>query len=185
MILQTILMYLLICSAPLIYGVGIKNLVDVSEKPDANLALYLKSVLCVGISILLTWFITSILLIPYNLSMLFPFFALLISSIFSILLQQVFYSLLKVETAEFSVTFFSVLLAISDGTSLLHSFLIGVTTVTSFYILVFLLFSIRKKSRFVKVAPDFNTGSLILVAMACIILALYGWNVSWLNTEVF
>lgn len=185
MIFQTVFMYLVICSTSLIYGVGIKNLVDVSKKLEHAFVLYLKSLLCVLISVPLTWLITNLLLLPYNLYMLFPFFVVLISVFFSILLQQIFYTVLKVNTAEFSVTFFSVLLAISDGTTLLHSFIIGVVAVSSFYVLAVLLFTIRKKNRFVKVAADFNTGSLILVAMACIILALYGWNISWLTMEVF
>lgn len=184
MIFQTILMYTIICST-LIYGVGIKNLIDVSKKMKHTLVLYLKSFLSVSISVLLTWLITSNLLTPYNLSMLFPFFALLISTLFSIFLQQLFSRFLKIDTAEFSVTFFSVLLAISDGTTLLYSFLIGITAVSTFYLLALLLFMIRKKNRFVKVAPGFNAGSLILITMACIILALYGWNVSWLNVEAF
>lgn len=185
MIVQTIFIYMIISSTSLIHGIGLKKLVEDSQKPIDTLLFYAKSIILVTISFFLTWFITNTLLAPHNLAILFPFFALLITALFSIILHHVINLVLKIDTAEFSVSFLSVVLAISNGTSLAHSFLIALIAVNSFYLLSLLLFTIRQRILSINVANDFTVDVLILLAIACITFALYGWTNSWFNIEVF
>ncbi len=185
MIFQTVFMYFIISSACLIYAIGIKDLLESPEYTTGMGTSYVKNIFSTSAAILIVWLLLRFLLIPYGFQILFPFLMLAILILFSILLENAWPSLFKMDTREFILGFFAVYLAISEGTTLAISFIIGITVISAFYLLAILFYSLNRKNESVIVSKHFNTVSLMLLGMACIILALYGWNVSWLSSKFF
>ncbi len=185
MIFQTMFMYLIISSACLLYGIGIKDLMESPDNISGIITAYLKTLVSVIVSLLLMWVLLRFVLVPYNFQLVFPLVLLIILVLMSVVLEKVWPSFLKPSTREFTLAFFAIFLALGEGSSLLNSLIIGFTTVNAFYLLVFLLYCINRKNTSVVISPHFNTVALMLITFACVILALYGWNVSWLNEKFF
>ncbi len=185
MIFQTIFMYLFISSACLIYGIGVKDLLDSPERVRNIVAIYVKTIIIVCTSIFLNWLILRFLLIPYGYQSLFPFMTLVVIVMLSVILESLWPSFFKMETRDLTLVFFAVFLGISEGATLTISLTIGITVISAFYLLLYLLYSLNRKNSSIVIAPQFNTTALMLTAMSCIILALYGWNVSWLSQKFF
>ncbi len=185
MIFQTIFMYFIICSSCLVYGICIKNLLEYPENISNTFALYIKTVFSVSAAILLMWLVLRFLIVPYGHQIVFPFITLGILLLISALLENAWPAVFQSDPREFTLGFFAVLLSMSEGTTLVTSLIIGITVSSAFYLLAFLFYSLNRRNAFVVIAPQFNSIALMLIAMSCILLAIYGWNVSWLTIKIF
>ncbi|MGP1523594.1 MAG: hypothetical protein ACTTKC_09920 [Treponema sp.] len=185
MILQSFFMYGVLCAVPLIYGIGLKELSAAPKRPLYIIAAAVKSLCTVFITVFLTRFLTVKLLTPYSLAVLYPFFALPLTFAFSLLFKRFIYICCKIETAEFDIAFLSVILAVSEGFTLMHALIIGAVSTLSFYILLPVLGAVRKRLEITRIHPAFNDTVMIIITLALITCGLYGWNLSWLNTGLF
>lgn len=185
MILQSFFMYGIVCAVPLVYGIGLRKLLGTPKQPLYGIVAAAKSLCTVFITILLTRFFTVKLLAPYSLAVLYPFFALPLTLAFSLLFKQCIYLCCKIETAEFDIAFLSVILAVSEGFTLMHALIIGAVGTLSFYILLPVLGAVRKRLEITRIHPAFNDTVMIIITLALITCGLYGWNLSWLNTGLF
>jgi len=178
-------MYIFVSSVTLIYGFGFKKLILISKKPHHIIAYCLKSLLSITASISLTWVIANNILAAYNMAEIYPFFAVLFTVFFSMIFQRFIFSSFKIDTAEFTLTFLTVILAVAEGGDFQNALIIGISSCISFYFLIPLLWSIRKRFQLSAISTDFKTGALAFISLALIILALYSSNVSWLNLGVY
>lgn len=185
MILQSFFMYGILCAVPLVYGIGLKKLLDTAKQPLYIIAAAVKSLCSVLITVFLTRFLTVKLLAPYSLAVLYPFFALPLILCFSHFFKQIIYVCCKLETEEFDIAFLSVILAVSEGFSLMHALIIGAVCTLSFYILLPVLGAVRRRLEITRIHPAFNDTVMIIITLALMTCGLYGWNLSWLNAGLF
>lgn len=182
---ETFFLYIIISSTTLVYGIGLKKLFCFTDKPQHLIVHFLKSLFCIVTSISLTWLITNYLLAPFDMSIVYPFFAVLFSVSFGLLFQRYIFSSLKIDTAEFMLTFLSIILAVGEGSSYVYTLLIGISSCLSYYILIPFLFAIYQRIQNLRPNHELTTIALIFISLAFIIFALYSWNVSWLNIGVY
>ncbi|OJF77725.1 MAG: hypothetical protein BKP49_01735 [Treponema sp. CETP13] len=183
--LETIFIYVIVSSVTLVYGIGLKKLYIFSIKPHHILAYFIKSLLSIAASISLTWSITNYLLAPFDLSKIYPFFAILFTIFFCMIFQRFIFASFKIDTAEFTLTFLTVIVAVGEAVSFPNAMVIGLSCCISFYLLIPVLEAIRNQIGFLKNHSVFSTETLIFISFALIIFAFFSWNVSWLNLGVY
>ncbi len=185
MIFQTVFMYIIISSVCLIYGIGIKELLEAPGEITKIGLSYIKILLTVIITMLLIWIPVRFVFIQYNFEIVFPLITLIFLVSLSALLQHLWPNMFQTNSRDITLSFFSVFLAVSEGITLIESLILGFVTVSAFYLLLFLMYCVNRKNSSVVISPRFNTTALMLITLACLILALYGWNVSWLRDRFF
>src|SRR5574344_2025545 len=93
--------YTLYTSAVLIYGIGINRATIISEKTEDFLLFFIKMLLTVISSVVLTYIIDLYLLIPAHLTELFPFISVLVFSAISVFIESIIRITSKTSAAEF------------------------------------------------------------------------------------
>lgn len=184
MIVATFIIYLFISSAILIYGIGLKSLVVLSEKPKHVCIFFAKNILTTVLSIVIMWPITIYYLVPFGLYDIFPFFCVLIVILISTPLQKLFQKFFNIDVSEFAITFCVTLLAINEAISLPNALLIATVSLLTFYILLPLLFTIRKRIAYSNPYPILKKGAFVFLIITVILIALLSINISWLSFEV-
>lgn len=184
MILSTFIFYIFSASAILFYGIGIKDLLLVIDNPKKVSFFVLKTLLTSIFTVLVTWFISTHVLVPVSLADIYPFFLIFICLTFSILFTFLFKLLLKIEIKEFTISFFISFIAINEGVNLVFALLITISSVLSFYLLIPLFYSIKKRINNSMANVNFKSGVLILLSIAIILLLVFTYNISWFNFEV-
>lgn len=184
MILNSFLYYVLFCSSVLIYGIGFHQVSVLCESPKKIILGAIKSFSCVIISYLFSYGINKTILIPLSIIELYPFIALLLFISISVFFEILIEITIKKNFAEFSVCFLSLLLALNEGITLLDGILICMGILTCFYALLPVLFAIDKKMSLIIPNNVLKRKSIIFLSMILIMLALYSFNISWLNTGV-
>jgi Na+-translocating ferredoxin:NAD+ oxidoreductase RnfA subunit len=101
------------------------------------------------------------------------------------ILQRLILSTFKIDTSEFSLTFLTAFVSLSEGSSIVSSLIIGIVIILSFYFLVPLISAIRHRIDKVTIHTDMKSGGYLLLILAILIFALYFWNISWLNKGVY
>lgn len=182
--LNTFFHYFFFSSAILIYGIGMNRATVISEKPDHNYLKFIKMILVVAITSVVSFITVKFLLEPCRISELYPFTSLMIYFIVSLLFEILFRTATKINLAEFIVSILCVLLAVGESCSILECLVISAAAVLSFIVITPILFSIRKRIEIANPLEDFKNSSLLLISLAMIILISYVWNVSWLNNGV-
>jgi Na+-translocating ferredoxin:NAD+ oxidoreductase RnfA subunit len=182
---ETFFVYIFVSSTTLVYGLGFKKLIILSENPRHMIAYCLKSLLSITASISLTWVMANYTLAAFNMAEIYPFFAVLFTIFFSMIFQRFIFSSFKIDTAEFTLTFLTVILAVAEGIDFSNAMIIGISSCIAFYLLIPFLSAIRKRFQLLAIPTDLTTGALVFISLALIILALYSWNVSWLNLGVY
>ncbi len=185
MIFQTVFMYIIITSVCLIYGIGLKDLLEYPDSISKIGISYIKTFFCVIIITALMWTIVTFIFIRYDFQIVTPFVTLILLVTLTFILESIWPSMFQANARDFTFSFFSVFIAITEGITLAESLIIAILTVSAFYALLFLMYCVNRKNSSVVISSRFNTVTLMLITMACIILALYGWNVSWLSNFFF
>lgn len=185
MIFQTILMYLILCTLCLIFEVSLKKLYFLPETNKTIAFSALKTIVIVITSTLISFLLLKYVLIRFNFTFILPFFIILSILSFSLLFELINKKMFELHTSDFVLCFISIFIATSEGTSLLNSLLIGITSVSCYYLVLYVLFCIDKQNSSVIKATSANIIPLLLLALATIILASYSWDVSWLSIRFF
>lgn len=183
MISLTVSMYILLSSAPLVYGIGLKKLIKSPPDVKTVCLLALKSFVSTLCSITVLWFTTDALLAPYSLAFLFPFIALALTACFSIASAHLIQRFFNIHVGEFDVSFLTVVLALAEGFSLQYALLIGFSATLAFYILIPVIRAIRARLFMSSDSENCNNYAMLFVTAALILCALYAFNFSWLYTH--
>jgi len=184
MLFSSLIFYFFIASIILVYGVGIKELLLVIDRPKNVLLYSLKTFLTTTFSVMLSWVVTTYILAEKNLTDIYPFFLLFITLGFSILFSYLIKLIFKIDIKEFSLTFLISLISINESVSFFSAISICVASTLCFYILIPILYSIKKRISISSAHIDIKTGFLILFSIALFLIVVFSYNISWLNFEV-
>lgn len=173
-------------SAVLVYGIGLKQVITASKICKFDILIQaVITVLIVTLSILIVWPISMYFLVPFNLQPLIPFFCLLTVLPFSILINITSQKIPSITVADFFISVPCVLLSITESISLSQSLISGFLFLTSYYLLIPVIYAIRKRIEYSEPMKDFNNGSLIFISISILLCAMFATNISWLNFGAF
>jgi Na+-translocating ferredoxin:NAD+ oxidoreductase RnfA subunit len=176
--------YLFYCSIVLLYGIGLNHATAAAKKPSLWLLHFTKAIITVPVTTVLSWLFIKVILTPCRLSELYPLVCILIFIAVSVFSEIFIRITTGKSTAEFTVSFLSVLLSINEGSSLFFAFIISLFCVLSFYLLLPFIYALNKRIEVTGAISDFKKNILILLSLAAVMIILDGWNVSWLSTGV-
>ena len=184
MILNSFVYYIFFGSAVLIYGIGFNRESVMCNYPKQVLFSAIKSYACVIITYLLTYCLNINFLIPLKIIEIFPFVALLIYITITVFFEILIQITTKRSSAEFAISFLTVILALNEGVALIDGILICLSVLTCFYSLIPILFALEKRMQASTSNNVFKQKSLIFLSMVIIMIAIYSFNISWLNVGV-
>lgn len=184
MLLNSFVFYILFCSSVLIYGIGFNRESVMCDYPKPVLFTAIKSYACVIISFLICYSLNKSLLIPLGIVEIYPFIALLIYVIITVFFELLIQITTKKSAAEFAISFLTVLLSLNEGITIIDGILICAGALTCFYVLLPILYAAEKRMLSSQRSTLFKRKSLIFLCMVIIMIALYSFNISWLNTGV-
>ena len=182
--ISTLCHYFIYSSIILVYGIGINKATVLSEKPENIFIEGIKMLLSVVSSASLAYLVDLYLLLPVGLNDIYPFAAVLIYSIISVIIESFVRITARRNAAGFGVSVLCILLSVSESTTLSECVLIACYCVLSFYILVPILYAIRKRIEISRPLEELENSSLLYISISIIMLILVAWNVSWLNPGV-
>lgn len=184
MFLNSFFYYILFCSSVLIYGIGFNRESVMCNNPRKVLFNAVKSYVCVIISFIIMFFLNKALLIPLEIVEVFPFFALIIYITITVFLEILIQITTKKTSAEFAVSFLVLLLSVNEASTWLEGIFICAGCLTAFYVLIPILYALDKRMETSSANNMFKQKSLIFLSMIIIMIALYSFNISWLNSGV-
>ena len=183
--LSNILYYIIYTSSVLIYGIGINRAVVYSENPDHLLIKGIKLVLTVEATSVLSFLVTRSLLIPANVTEMYPFVAVLIYTAIAVFIEAIIRITARISTAEFGISFMYVILALNESTTIAECSINSVIFSASFFLLIPVLYAINRRIQISRHTKDVENQSLLFISIALIMIILLVWNVTWLNPGVF
>lgn len=177
--------YLFYSSIVIVYGIGINRATILCENPKDMFLKFMKMLVSVCGTAVITYTIVSKLLIKHNLAELFPVIAIFLYSCISVFIEAIIRLTAKKNTADFAVSFLIILLSVNESSSLLQCFIICILSTISFYVFIPFLYSIRKRIEIAYPSKYFKNSSLLFISIGVIIIVLLSYGASWLNPEVF
>lgn len=184
-VINTLLFYILFCSAVLIYGVGMLPVAEMSLSRRKFFLTALKSFFCVIITVVLTYLIKKLLLLPLKLDDLYPLVALVIFISVGVFLEIIIQITARKSGAEFTLPYLTIILALSEGSGLLDSLAISVAILASYYVLVPILQAFCNRTALLKSTDSFRQKISLFLCMVVFMLALYSLNASWINITLW
>ena len=184
MFINTFLYYTLFASVVLIYGIGINRVAEIGIAKFNDIIFYIKSALAVFLSAILSWIVTNYILVPLNLTELYPLFSLLIFICISTFLEALVRLTAGISTVEFAVSFLIILLAVSESISVVNTMIICLSSFIA--MLLIIPFSITLKKRVCGNGQflDERYYSIFFFFLAILIIIMSTWDIGWLNAEV-
>lgn len=181
---KMLLYYTIFSSAVLIYGVGLSRFVELPVTKFRSFLFYLKAMVSIIATSLLSWIVTKNIFMPLGILELFPFIAFLIFIGLNAFLEALIRITTGTSTVEFSVSFIIIILSIIESTSILDCLMICVSCFLSFVTVVPLCMVFKKRfcSNGTKISDSFFC--VFLIFLSCIILLLSIWDIGWLNKGV-
>ncbi len=183
MIWNTFLYYTFFASAILIYGIGLNRFVDFKINLSTQIPLCIRIIISIVATSVISWLIGSITLVRLDLTELYPLICFLIYIVINTFIEALIRLTTSKSTSEFIIPFLIILLASSEGTSFLNTLIIAASCMVS--ILLFIPFLYSFIHRIAGHTSSKNKEfSLFFVFLAMLLLVIYVWDISWLNTGV-
>lgn len=181
----TALHYFIFSSVILIYGIGLNNSIILCDSFSKLKLYFIKSILTVLSTVVLTWVIIQQFLIPLRITELYPIAAVLVFMAISIFLETMIRITTRSVTSDFCFSFLIVILSLNESISILDTITISIASLLSFIVLLPVLYTVRCKLDIAETAehPE-NVKSLLLIALAVIVTIISAGNVSWLTSGV-
>ena len=183
-ILNTFLYYILFASIVLIYGIGINKISEFGISKNLNFIFYVKSILTVFATTLISWEITQNILLPLKIIELAPLIIFLVFICLNSFFQAIIMIITGKKSTEFSVTYLIILLAICESCSIINSIIIA--TACCFALIILMPLCIAFKSRLLQNGQKINEKyfSLFFIFLALLILIASTVDIIWLNPGV-
>lgn len=181
MFIDTVLYYVFFSSSLLLYGIGINRVTQIGFSVKTEVTFYVKLILSIFCSSVLSWLVTYYILLPLGIIELFPIFTFLIY----ICINAFFEALIRITTnkscSEFVLSFSIVLISILESSSLLNSLLICLCCLCAIIVVVPLIIAFKNK-----VCPEIKVinekyYALFFIFLAVLILIFSVADVSWIN----
>ena len=178
---STILYYFISSSAVLYYGIGINKTISHADSFSTSTLTCVKSLFAAGSTTAISYLLVQWLLIPVQLSELFPFIATLVFVLFTTI-TEIFIGIgVRESPIDFSIPLLAVLLGLNEGTSIGYSVLISCVCILSFYSMVLIFHCVKERIGFYSKEGGIKTYCVLLLCLAVIMIAIGGFNVSWFN----
>ncbi len=181
MFVDTVLYYVFFSSSLLLYGIGINRVTQIGFSSKTEVTFYVKLILSIFCSSVLSWLVTYYILLPLGIIELFPIFTFLIY----VCINAFFEALIRITTnkscSEFVLSFSIVLISILESSSLLNSLLICLCCLCAIIVIVPLIIAFKSK-----VCPEIKVinekyYALFFIFLAVIIIIFSVADVSWIN----
>lgn len=179
--LSIIIYYLLTSSAVLFYGIGINKSISHSDNFSMTMLTCVKSLFSASSTTAVSYLLISWILIPAQITEIYPFIATLIFILFSTLIEIFIGIGVRQSPVDFSIPLLSVFLALSEGISLGSAVVIACMCIISFYSMVLVFHCVRQRVSFYTVEGGLKSYCVLLVCLAFIMVAICGFNISWFN----
>ena len=181
--ISTFLYYICFASIVLIYGIGLNKTSEIEDFLNKRILYVIKIIVSIFISSVLSWIVTSTILEPLHLSEIYPIICFLIFICINIFMESLIRLTSKSSTTEFIFSYLTVVLSVSESSSILFTLVICASCILSFALLMpFIIFYKKKISRF-NLTYDVYYCRLLLF-LAVLIFIISAWDVSWLNPGV-
>ena len=178
MIINSILYYMIFVPSILIYGIGMQKL-TFQPSIDHLFLTFAKLLLCTLIASALSYLVTVYILAPLTLVSLMPITCLLMYLVFSLLSSLAFFKFGTKSVLE--VSFPIIFISVNESTSLLQCIVVDFSMCVFFAIIMLVFCALIKRLKSTHPIKEFNTGSVIFISIAILIIAFYGANISWLT----
>lgn len=182
--IRTFFYYVCFASSVLIYGIGINKTAEINSLHDKDIIYFLKIILTIFVSSILSWVVADKLLVPLKLAELYPFTSLMVYISISLVFELITRYLTKKSSTEFILSYLTVVLSVSESTSLINTILICFSTMIGMLIFIPFVYSFRKRNLKNIEQPEVYM-SILFVFIAIIILMISSWDFMWINPEVF
>ncbi|MBQ4377723.1 MAG: hypothetical protein II821_00790 [Treponema sp.] len=180
-IFSCIVYYFLSASAVLYYGIGLNKTISHADSFSTSSLTCFKSLLAAGTTTAVTYLLVHWLLIPVQLSELFPFIATLVF-VLSTTLTEIFIGIgVRESPVDFSIPLLSVFLGLNEGISIGFAVLISCVSILSFYSMVIIYHCVKERIGFYSKEGGIKTYCVLLLCLSVIMIAAGGFNVSWFN----
>lgn len=181
--ISTFLYYVLFASAISIYGIGLNKTAQVNFWEDKNVFYFIKIIVTIFLSSILSWIVSDKLLVPLKIAQLFPIFCFIIYVCISLVVEFLFTAAFNKSPTEFIVSYLTILLAVSESTSLLNTVIICFSIILSMLLYIPFIYSFRKKNYEETKNPEVYM-SRLFIFFAILIMLISCWDVMWINPEV-
>ena len=104
--------------------------------------------------------------------------------IFDIMQKALESKLKKKDIKEFSLSFLISFISVNEGFSLVNAIFIAIASSLSFYLLIPVLYSIKKRINTSTANSHLKSTALVLLSIALLLMILFAFNISWFNFEV-
>ncbi|MCR4821577.1 MAG: hypothetical protein K5873_01740 [Treponema sp.] len=176
-----IVYYIFSASAVLFYGIGINKTISHSDSFSSSVLTCVKSLFAASSTTAVSYLLCKWLLLPTQLTELYPFIATLLFILFSTL-TEIFVGVgLRQSAVEFSIPLLSVFLGLNEGINLGYAVVISCLGIISFYCMVIIFHCVRDRISFYTEEGGLKTYCVLLICLAVLMTAICGINVSWLN----
>ena len=180
--ISTFLYYSFFASVILFSGVGTNKILDLNLEKLKSLTYCLKIIFSIMVSSIVGWFVTKGILVPLKIVELFPLVCFLIYICIDAFLEALIRLTTGKSAAEFIFSYLVIILAISEGFSVLNILIITTSCLCSFIGIVPFILAFKKRNSDTK--SDIIFCRLFLY-LALLLLTLSVWDIAWLNPEVF
>lgn len=179
--INSVLYYILYSSVFLVYGLGLSRLITLHEKLGSLFLTCVKTLITAICTVSLAYLIIRYLLVPFNLTELYPFVVVIIYVCISIVIE-VFASIgISDSVTELTIPLTSIILAVNEQSSLAKILIVVSSCIAAFYILELVIYSLRIRFESFAARAGIGVYTLLLVSLAVIVIALCSWNISWLT----
>lgn len=179
--LATIVYYIASSSAILFYGIGISRTITLKDDTSQLVLSCIKALSTASATTAVGYLVVNWLLVPVQLAELYPFVLVFVFLIFSLLIEIFIGVGIKKSPAEFSITLLSSILALNEGLSIGQAVVISCSCIISFYLMIVIFYSIRDRVGFYTDTIGIKIYPVLILSLSAVILAIYGWNISWFN----
>ncbi|WP_027727622.1 hypothetical protein [Treponema sp. C6A8] len=179
--LETFLYYTFFASAVLFYGIGISRVGEFGIAKIPNAIFFVKNVSSIYITAILSWIITSKILLPLKITEIFPLVIFLIlvgiSAFFECLVRLTTNKL----STEFIISYSIVFLAIAESSSWINTLVICTGVICSIGVLCPFIITLRQRLMNNGQKMNEKFYSLFFIFLGVILLIFSVFDISWLN----
>ena len=183
MILNTFLHYLCFASAIFIYGIGATKLADYSKFTTKTVLFFIKLIVSVSITSVLSFLIANKILVKIGMLELFPLVCFFVYACINILTEALVRITIGADSAEFIISYLIVLLSVSEGINLLDTIIIAESCIAAFIIIKPLVSAFHHRLSSELILNEKYYCRLFLF-IALIIFIISAWDSMWINPEV-
>jgi len=182
-IVSTFLYYVIFSSSVLFYGIGLNQTVEIGHAKVEKFTSLLKVFISIYASSILSYLVTSKILVKLELVEIFPIVCLLIFVSINGFLEALIRIITGLSATEFIISWLVVVLSVSESTSFINSIIICTSCLLSFMIIAPIVYSFRRRV-YIENRLKERHYSLIMFFLCVLILLISAFDIGWLNPGV-